>query len=87
MLVKLGLALLVLPLVVLMGSWGMEYADVSSCIHTGNQYDYQTGQCVEGSRAVFIPFAERHPTLVSASFWLACAGLVMCLVGLYQSRR
>jgi len=86
MYLKLGLLLLILPLVILMGAWGLEYIEVSHCIHAGGQYDYLTQECLQDQRAIFIPFAERYPLLVNGSFWLACAGLLLCLIGLYQSR-
>ncbi|SFX18395.1 hypothetical protein [Marinospirillum alkaliphilum] len=86
MLLKLGLVLLVAPLLILMGTWGVEYAAVSSCIHQGGSYDYLLGECLMDQRGIFVPFAERYPLLTSTSLWASCAGLVLCVVGLYQSR-
>lgn len=83
---KLGLALLVLPPLILMGVWGVEFAAVSACIHEGGSYDYLLEACLLDQQGIFVPFAERHPSLVSTSLLLACAGLVLCLVGLYRSR-
>lgn len=86
MLLKLGLSLLILPLLILMGVWGVEYADVSSCIYEGGSYDYLLGECLMSERGIFVPFAERYPLLVSTSLWASCAGLVFTLVGLYKGR-
>lgn len=86
MLLKLGLSLLILPLLVLMGTWGVEYADVSSCIYEGGSYDYLLGECLMDQQGIFVPFAERHPLLVNTSLWASCAGLVFTLVGLYKGR-
>ena len=86
MLLKLGLSLLVLPLLILMGAWGIEYAEVSSCIYEVGSYDYLLGECLINQQGIFVPFAERHPLLVSTSLWASCAGLVFTLVGLYKSR-
>lgn len=86
MLLKLGLSLLVLPLLILMGAWGVEYSEVSSCIYEGGSYDYLLGECLINQQGIFVPFAERHPLLVSTSLWASCAGLVFTLVGLYKSR-
>lgn len=86
MLLKLGLLLLVLPLVILMGAWGVEYVEVSNCIHAGGQYDYLAEECLQDQRAVFIPFAERYPLLVSSTLWASCIGLLMSIVGLYRGR-
>lgn len=86
MLLKLGLSLLILPLLVLMGAWGVEYADVSSCIYEGGSYDYLLGECLMDQQGIFVTFAERHPLLVSTSLWASCAGLVFTLVGLYKGR-
>lgn len=84
--VPLGLALLVLPLLVLMGVWGAEFVDVSHCIHAGGSYDYIDEVCLQEESGRFVSFAERHPLLVNGSLWTACAGLVLCLWGLYQRR-
>lgn len=86
MLLKLGLSLLILPLLVLMGAWGVEYADVSSCIYEGGSYDYLLGECLMEQSGIFAPFAERHPWLVSTSLWASFTGLVFTLVGLYKGR-
>lgn len=86
MLLKLGLSLLILPLLVLMGSWGIEYAEVSSCIYEGGSYDYLLGECLMNEQGIFVPFAERYPLLVSTSLWASCAGLVFTVVGLYKDR-
>lgn len=86
MLLKLGLGLLILPLMVLMGAWGMEYADVSSCIYEGGSYDYLLNECLMDQQGIFVTFAERHPLLVSTSLWASCAGLVFTVVALYKGR-
>lgn len=86
MLLKLGLTLLVAPLILLMGAWGIEYGEVSSCIHLGGSYDYLLGECLMDQRGVFVPFAERYPLLVSTSLWASCAGLIFSVVGLYKGR-
>lgn len=86
MLLKLGLSLLILPLLVLMGSWGMEYAEVSSCIYEGGSYDYLLGECLHNQQGIFVTFSERYPLLVSTSLWASCAGLVLTIVGLYKGR-
>lgn len=83
---KLGLVLLVLPPLILMGYWGVEYAAVSACIHEGGSFDYLLGECLTDQQGIFVPFGERHPSLVSTSLLAACAGLVLCMIGLYRSR-
>lgn len=87
MFLKLGLVVLILPLILVMGAWGLEYVEVSHCIHEGGQYDYLTQTCLQDQRAIFVPFAERYPLLVNGSLALACLGLLMCVAGLYHSRR
>lgn len=86
MLLKLGLSLFILPLLVLMGAWGLEYADVSSCIYEGGSYDYILKECLMDQQGIFITFAERHPVLVNTSLWTSCAGLMFTLIGLYKGR-
>lgn len=86
MLLKWGLVLLVLPLVLLMGFWSLEFIEVSNCLHAGGSYDYFEGQCLMDGQGRFIPFAERYPVLVNGSLWLSCAGLLLCIFGLYRRR-
>lgn len=86
MLLKLGPLLLVAPLILLMGAWGVEYGEVSSCIHQGGSFDYLLGECLMDQTGIFVPFAERYPLLVSISLWASCAGLIFSLVGLYKGR-
>lgn len=86
MLLKLGLTLLIAPLLLLMGVWGVEYSQVSSCIHLGGSFDYHLGECLLEQQGVFIPFAQRYSLLVSASLWAACLGLALTMAALYVRR-
>lgn len=86
MLVQLGLALLVLPLLILMGFWGVEYSQVSACIVEGGSFDYLLGECLFDQIGFFVPFAERHPLLVKSCLWLSCLGLLLSIIGLYRGK-
>ena len=86
MLLKSGLALLVLPLLLVMAAWSLEFVEVSNCIHVGGSYDYLEGLCLEDASGRFVPFAERHPLLVNGSLWASCLGLLLSILGLYQRR-
>ncbi|WP_091962503.1 hypothetical protein [Marinospirillum celere] len=86
MLLKLGLTLLVLPLLIVMGFWSLEFIEVSNCIHAGGSYDYMEGLCLQEGQGRFIPFSERYPLLVSGSLWGSCFGLLLSIIGLYRRR-
>ncbi len=86
MLLKLGLALLVLPLLLVMGAWSLEFVEVSNCIHAGGSFDYIDGSCLQEGSGRFLPFAQRHPLLVNGSLWLSCLGLLASIIGLYRRR-
>lgn len=81
---KVGLLLLIAPVLLLMGVWGVEYAQVSACIVEGGSFDYLLGECLFEQAGLFVPFAERYPMLVNTSLGLSCVGLVLSIIGLYR---
>ncbi|WP_111413441.1 hypothetical protein [Billgrantia lactosivorans] len=84
---RLGLLLLILPILVLMGVYFWELSDVRECALIQNgHWDYLAGECRESSQP-FVPWVERHPWLVNGGMLLSLAGVVMCLLGLYVKRR
>lgn len=81
---KLGLLVAILPLIILMTFWGIEYSQVSDCIYAGGSFDYLTGECLAAGEGVFISFAERYPSLVNWCLGLALVGFFFTALGLYR---
>jgi hypothetical protein len=84
--IRLGLLLLILPLVVLMGVFFWELNDVRACQLSGGHWDYLAGVCRDSPQP-FVPWVERMPLLVNGGMLTSVLGLVLCMVGLYQKRR
>lgn len=84
---KLGLLLLILPLLILMISWGIEYNQVSNCIYLGGSFDYPSGECLTEGQGIFISYAERNPQLVNISLSLALVGFLLTTTGLYRGKK
>ncbi|MGM0521155.1 MAG: hypothetical protein ACQEQ6_03635 [Pseudomonadota bacterium] len=84
--IRLGLLLLILPLVVLMGVFFWELNDVRACQLDGGHWNYLTSVCRDSPQP-FVPWVERMPLLVNGGMLVSVLGLVLCMVGLYQKRR
>ena len=67
--------------------WGLENQKVDQCLDRGGTFDYRQRRCDLAVVHPFVPFADRHPTLVR----LAQAGLVAIVafggVGLVTASR
>lgn len=84
---KIGLLLLILPILVLMGVYFVELGDVRDCVLLQEgHWDYRAGVCRESAQP-FVPWVDRHPWLVNGGMLLSVAGMAMCMVGLYVKRR
>ncbi|RTR02004.1 hypothetical protein [Halomonas nitroreducens] len=84
---KIGLLLLVLPILVLMGVYFMELGDVRECLLVQQgHWDYLTGVCRETPQP-FVPWIDRYPWLVNGGILVSLAGLACCMVGLYVNKR
>lgn len=84
--IRLGLLLLILPLIVLMGIFFWELNDVRACQLDGGHWDYLAGVCRDSPQP-FVPWIDRMPLLVNGGMLVSVLGLVLCMVGLYQKRR
>ena len=78
-------ALLALP-AVLVCSYAREWLAVDSALDRGASYDYTRGQADFGASHRYIPFGERHATLVTASGW-SLLGTVLYVTALATTRR
>lgn len=84
---KIGLLLLVAPILVLMGAYFMELGDVRDCLLVQEgHWDYRAGVCRETAQP-FVPWVDRHPWLVNGGMLTSVAGVALCMVGLYVKRR
>lgn len=83
---RLGLALLVLPLLGLMLVFWQEFQQVDACLQAGGAYDYREHLCLHeaGAQADFIPFSARYPWLVNLSLLASLLGLLVCVFALYR---
>ncbi|GAB2792427.1 hypothetical protein GCM10027040_18230 [Halomonas shantousis] len=86
MLTRLGTALLLFPLLLLLGLYFWELNAVRTCLFEGGQWDYLHGVCVETPQP-FSSFFQRHPLLVNAAMLTSALGLVMCMAGFLVRRR
>lgn len=83
---KLGLLLLIAPILVLMGVYFWELSDVRACTLSGGHWNYLEGACRDTPQP-FVSWLERHPWLVNGGMLLSLAGMVLCMLGLYVKRR
>ncbi|MCC5881975.1 MAG: hypothetical protein JJU25_04985 [Halomonas sp.] len=84
---RLGLLLLILPILVLMGIYFWEFSQVRECtLVQGGYWDYLDATCLSSPQP-FVPWVERQPWLVNGGMLLSVAGVFMCMVGLYVRRR
>lgn len=84
--VRLGLSLLVMPIVTLMGVYFWELGNVRECTLNGGFWDYAEGVCRDQPQP-FVSWLERYPWLVNGGMVVALLGAVMCLSGLFIRRR
>ncbi|MGY4877029.1 hypothetical protein ACLUEY_03975 [Vreelandella aquamarina] len=84
--IRLGLLLLILPLMVLMGVYFWELNDVRACQLEGGHWNYLLEACRETPQP-FVPWVERAPLLVNGGMLVSVLGLALCMFGLYQKRR
>ncbi|WP_261842873.1 hypothetical protein [Aliamphritea ceti] len=83
---KLGLALLILPGVVLMTLFWQDLTLMRECMAQGLSFDAYAQTCSETEQS-FVPFGQRNPTLVNSVMLLSVLGLACCLYGLYVKAR
>lgn len=84
---RIGLLLLVLPILVLMGVYFMELGDARECLlMQEGHWDYVEGICRDTPQP-FVPWIDRRPWLVNGGMLVSLAGLACCMVGLYVKRR
>ncbi|MFP4263475.1 MAG: hypothetical protein ACLFRS_08970, partial [Halomonas sp.] len=83
---RLGLLLLIVPMLVLMGVYFWEYASVRECTLDGGHWDYLEGVCRDTPQP-FVSWLQRSPWLVNGGMLVSLVGLAFCMVGLYTQRR
>ncbi|WAM52652.1 hypothetical protein [Vreelandella venusta] len=84
--IRLGLLLLVLPILVLLGVYFWELGDVRACQLDGGHWDYLENVCRDTPQP-FVSWLERSPLLVNGGMLVSVAGLVMCMIGFYTKSR
>lgn len=84
---KIGLFLLIVPLLALLTGYFAELSDVNHCIQQGGYYNYEVHTCDFENKQPYIPYLQRNPAWVNMAFLLSLVGLVLCFIGLYKGRR
>lgn len=79
---RIGVALLVIPMVVLMGVYLQEQGLVDACLDQGGSFDYANSVCDMESNQPFVPLMMRYPLLVNGGMLLSLLGFIFCLKGL-----
>ncbi|WP_027966035.1 hypothetical protein [Halomonas halocynthiae] len=84
---RIGLVLLVVPIIVLMSLYFIELNGVRDCVLNGQgHWDYLNGVCTATPQPN-VPFITRKPWLVNGSLLVSVLGLLLCMAGLYVKRR
>ncbi|SIS39874.1 hypothetical protein [Neptunomonas antarctica] len=83
---KVGLALLVLPCLLLMAGYMYELSGVNDCLGLGGSFNYELLACDQSNDHPFMPYTVRHPLLVNGGMMASVAGLFLCIIGLYKRR-
>lgn len=84
---RIGLVLMVVPIIVLMSLYFIELNSVRDCVLNGQgHWNYFKGVCASTPQPN-VPFIARKPWLVNGSMLVSVFGLVLCMVGLYVKRR
>ncbi len=84
MMLRLGLVLLLVPGLLLMGTYLTELSAVEACLDAGGSYNYRLGACDQAASHPYSSFLQRHMLLVNGGMLLSVVGLFCCLVGLYS---
>lgn len=81
--IRVGMCLLVIPLLVMMLPYMMEVSDVNACIEQNQNYDYHNGICTS-DEVPFSSYNSRYPWIVNGGMLLSVIGLLITMVGLYR---
>lgn len=84
---RIGLLLLILPLVLLLGGYFFELSSVNECLRQQGSFDYARQVCDLHRQHPFVPYSQRHPGWVNGTLLASLLGLLFCIVGLYRGRR
>lgn len=86
MLLKIGILLLVAPLLALLFGYFSELTTVNECAAAGGYYDYVNQLCNMEQKQPFISYFQRNPSWVNSGFIVSLIGLIVCFFGLYKGR-
>ncbi|MAR72482.1 MULTISPECIES: hypothetical protein [unclassified Halomonas] len=83
---RLGLILLVVPIVVLLTLFFLELGDIRQCeLVDQGHWNYLAGHCGD-TPSPFVPWIVRSPWLVNGGLLVSVVGLGLCMLGLYRRR-
>lgn len=81
---RLGLLLLIIPCLLLMGSYMYEQSLVDDCLDLGGSFNYELLFCDKQDSHSFMPYMARHPLFVNGGMLLSVIGVFFCIIGLYK---
>lgn len=79
---RLGLILLVVPMLALMAVYLQEQSVVDACLDQGGSFDYAKSFCDMENKQPFVPLMVRQPLLVNGGMLVSLLGFIFCLKGL-----
>lgn len=81
---RFGLLLLIIPCLLLMGTYMYEQSTVDMCLDMGGSFNYELLVCDHENSHPFMPYMVRHPLFVNGGMLLSVIGLFFCIIGLYK---
>lgn len=83
---RIGLLLLIVPIILLMGVYFWELGDIRECTFNGGYWNYLDGECHDSPQP-FVSWLQRYPLLVNGGMLLSVLGALLCAIGLYTKPR
>ncbi|MFQ5756098.1 MAG: hypothetical protein ACE5H7_08375 [Acidiferrobacterales bacterium] len=84
---RIGLILIIAPLLVLGIHYGSEMVAVDQCTNAGGSFNYTTMMCSFTERADYIPYSQRYRWSVNIALGISLLGLVITIAGSQRRRR
>ncbi|MFQ6022595.1 MAG: hypothetical protein ACE5NW_07735 [Acidiferrobacterales bacterium] len=83
---RIGLLLILVPLLALGMHYAHELAMVDQCLDAGGAFDYTTMSCSFTERSEYIPYSQRYRWSLNIALGISFLGLVINMLGRKRSR-
>ncbi|GMQ90336.1 MAG: hypothetical protein BMS9Abin10_0703 [Gammaproteobacteria bacterium] len=83
---RIGLMLIIAPLLVVGIHYGSEMAVVNQCVDAGGSFNYSTMTCSFTESTKYIPYSQRYRWSVNIAVGVSFLGLLVTLVGGQRQR-